>query len=181
MFKHFKEWYFHVLLTVSFICLLVLVKYEIGTLYLILMSIVFGMILMVEIKCTKDAIFFWRYSTISTFRYQGEYYHYGLPKAHHAMRTENNWKKERIVGVTIRHPTGLIFAGYEPLRHHNVICAMDQKGMAGNENTRDQGFITNTGRHVCRIEASFIAEKAGQVQCLSQGTNRKLFSEDVWP
>lgn len=42
-----------------------------------------------------------------------------------------------------------------------------------------QGFVTNTGRFVGRVEALAIAKQAGQA-IKKNGSKRYLYSEDLW-
>lgn len=88
-------------------------------------------------------------------------------------------EKERIIGSTIVHPSGVIFVGLAPTRHFDVIRIMDHQGMAGMENTSEQGFLTNRGRHVNRFEAYVIATRNQQLLKVSK-TPGELYSEDVW-
>lgn len=145
----------------------------------VIMGVVLGAIITIQTQTLARWFFFWRYSEVRMVRCQGEYYHYGMPLAHRKCRTENDEEKEKIAGSALRHPNGLIFTGFSPLRHHHVIRAMDQVGMGGIDNTLDQGFITNTGRYVGRIEAMFIAKKEGQTKETTD-SKYQLHSEDVW-
>jgi hypothetical protein len=44
-----------------------------------------------------------------------------------------------------------------------------------------QGFLTDTGRFVNRVEAFYIALKAGQIiNGTNSATTPKLYSEDLW-
>lgn len=176
-----EKWYLTSIALSALLCLAVIIDHQPQTRVIVLLALIASVTMTIQVQRWQHLFFLWRYSTTMSMRSQGHYFYYGFPRAHREIRTENDHTKERITGVAQRHPNGLIFVGYEPLRHHHVQRAMDDVGMAGIKNTRDAGFITNTGRYVNRIEASFIAQKAGQVKCLSQGTNRELFSEDVWP
>jgi hypothetical protein len=88
-------------------------------------------------------------------------------------------RKERVIGSAIRHPDGLIHAVIEPGRHHHVIRYMSSLKRAGLENTRDQGFITNQGRYVSRLEGLAVAQLAKQIKHKTPPAY-KLFSEDLW-
>lgn len=85
---------------------------------------------------------------------------------------------ETITGVAIVTPDDKVWSLLKPNRHHNVIDLVFNK--TGKQVfTKDQGFITNTGRYVNRKEALLIAIKAEQLLETSS-VGDKLFSEDVW-
>lgn len=67
-----------------------------------------------------------------------------------------------------------------PARHHTIIQAMDlEMGIDGTlAAPSTQGFITDTGRFVNRVEAYYIAFKAEQI--ISDTKGPRLFSEDLW-
>jgi hypothetical protein len=86
---------------------------------------------------------------------------------------------ERVIGAAIRHPDGMVHAVSEPGRHHHVIRYMSSLKRAGLENTRDQGFVTNHGRYVSRLEGLAVAQLAKQIKHKTPPAY-KLFSEDIW-
>ncbi len=86
---------------------------------------------------------------------------------------------ERIIHSAIRHPDGTIYSVQSPGRHHHCIGLMARYGTAGTANTRNQGFITNFGRYVDRIEGLAIAIKADQI-IRKTGSAHLLFSDDIW-
>lgn len=67
-----------------------------------------------------------------------------------------------------------------PARHHTIIQTMDLEmgidGILAVPNT--QGFVTDTGRFVNRVEAFYLAYKAGQI--ISETKGPQLYSEDLW-
>lgn len=67
-----------------------------------------------------------------------------------------------------------------PARHHHIMLGLNRasKGL-GLVAPDDQGFLTNTGRFVGRIEAWDIAKAADQIigKTPCPGT---LYSEDLW-
>ncbi|MCZ3377484.1 hypothetical protein [Rhizobium sp. AG207R] len=89
---------------------------------------------------------------------------------------------ERIIAAAIQ------FAGTislpPPARHHTIIQTMDlEMGINGTKATPEtQGFLTDTGRFVNRVEAYYIALKAGQILTETNRTEKspRLFSEDLW-
>lgn len=85
---------------------------------------------------------------------------------------------ERIVSAAILY--GAILSLPPPARHGDIIASMDTiMGIDGPLATPDrQGFITDTGRYVNRVEARNIAWRAGQIISGSRGP--ELFSEDLW-
>lgn len=89
--------------------------------------------------------------------------------------------QEEIIGVAIRHPSGVIFACPRPKRHHHVVAAMTKLGVSGISNTSDQGFVTNYGRYLDREAALSIARSAHQVGFPKKTSPAyQLFSEDMW-
>lgn len=85
-------------------------------------------------------------------------------------------EQERIVGVAIV-VEGELFSALAPFRHNKV---MHMAAVAGYPTPirGDQGFITNTGRFVNRIEAIPIAQAAGQI--IEPKWPPLLYSEDLW-
>jgi hypothetical protein len=85
---------------------------------------------------------------------------------------------EKIVAAAIQY--GATISLPPPARHHTIIQTMDlEMGIDGTlaaPNT--QGFITDTGRFVNRVEAYYIAFKAEQI--ISDTKGPRLFSEDLW-
>ena len=67
-----------------------------------------------------------------------------------------------------------------PNRHHNVIRAIAEKNGVGINGSDIQGFMTNTGRFVKRVEALHIALAANQVLDPANVRAGRLFSEDLW-
>lgn len=90
---------------------------------------------------------------------------------------------EYIERAAVRHADGEVFSLPRPARHCNVIVFMRDSGkpynVPGLEERHEQGFVTNTGRFVDRIEARAIAEAAGQLLERESGLE-ELYSEDVW-
>lgn len=85
---------------------------------------------------------------------------------------------ERIIAAAIQY--GATISLPPPARHHTIIQTMDtEMGIEGPLATpQTQGFITNTGRYVNRVEAFYIAHKAGQI--ISETKGPQLYSEDLW-
>lgn len=84
---------------------------------------------------------------------------------------------ERIDRAAIKH-AGLIHSVPRPGRHHNVIREMAKAGF-GPECMHAQGFVTDLGRFVDRVEGLRVATKAEQI-CNKTGCAHELFSEDLW-
>lgn len=84
---------------------------------------------------------------------------------------------ERIVAAAIYY--GAIVSLPPPARHHTIIAAMDlSMGIEGTGAIPQlQGFLTNTGRYVGRVEAYYIAIRAGQIK---DKPTPELYSEDMW-
>lgn len=87
--------------------------------------------------------------------------------------------EERVIAAAIQYG-GATISLPPPARHHTIIQTMDlEMGIDGILATPDrQGFITNTGRYVNRVEAYYLAFKAGQLINDSKGP--RLYSEDLW-
>lgn len=94
------------------------------------------------------------------------------------------WYKKLKAGV--RNPVnieeGLVIYGH---RHYDIIMNLANiLGLRSVENgdrscgEYEQGFYTNKGRFVDRIEGMKVAKKAGQVP-INQGFE-ELYSEDLW-
>ncbi|MDJ1632307.1 hypothetical protein [Rhizobium rhizogenes] len=68
-----------------------------------------------------------------------------------------------------------------PARHHTIIATMDlEMGIDGTKAVPEsQGFLTDTGRFVNRVEAFYIAVKAGQIT-VDSSRGPQLYSEDLW-
>ena len=85
--------------------------------------------------------------------------------------------KEYITKVAMKTEDGMVYAMSKPKRHHDIINMLSEiyptpiKG--------EQGFITNTGRFVDRIEAKVIAIRENQL-IPRAGKTKRLFSEDLW-
>jgi hypothetical protein len=84
---------------------------------------------------------------------------------------------EHIVSAAIQID-GVILSLPRPARHGQVMaCAYDYLGIKPGREV--QGFLTNTGRFVNRIEARLISYRAGQ-EPKQTGNDHELFSEDLW-
>lgn len=87
---------------------------------------------------------------------------------------------ERLTGVALRWEER-VYSLPAPKKHHDLIAHAREILELPREacNATCQGFVTNTGRFVDRVEALAIAKAAGQVK-RDIGRARILFSEDVW-
>lgn len=92
---------------------------------------------------------------------------------------------EKIISAAIYH--GGIISLPPPARHHTILHSMDfvMRIDVINVPPEAQGFLTDTGRFVNRVEAYYIAWKAGQIiegrDRVTNGQNEpRLFSEDLW-
>ena len=85
---------------------------------------------------------------------------------------------ERIIAAAVQ--LGATISLPPPARHHTIIQTMDaEMGIDGTlAAPQTQGFITSTGRFVNRVEAYYIAHKAGQI--ISETKGPQLYSEDLW-
>lgn len=84
---------------------------------------------------------------------------------------------ETIVAAAIYHNVTLSLP--KPARHHTILQAMSLLLWLPAEALAacTQGFMTSEGRFVNRVEAFYIASRAGQIGAKDTPT---LFSEDLW-
>lgn len=85
---------------------------------------------------------------------------------------------ERIAAAAVQF--GATISLPPPARHHTIIQTMDTlMGINGIKAIPEtQGFVTDAGRFVNRVEAYYIAFKSGQI--ISETKGPQLFSEDLW-
>ncbi len=93
-------------------------------------------------------------------------------------RTMSTWE-ERIVSAAVKISDQGIFTMPMPARHHHLMMEMLRAGIPNSvRHAGTQGFFTSLGRFVDREMAMTIARRAGQI--ISNTTNKRLFSEDLW-
>ena len=85
---------------------------------------------------------------------------------------------ERIIAAAINF--GAIISLPPPARHPTIIQTMDlEMSIDGPLATpQTQGFLTDKGRFVNRVEAYYLAYRAGQLK--EAKTTPQLYSEDLW-
>ncbi|SOC90054.1 hypothetical protein SAMN05216358_0073 [Rhizobium sp. AN5] len=86
---------------------------------------------------------------------------------------------ERIIAAAINF--GAIISLPPPARHHTIIQTMDleMQNLDGTWATpQTQGFLTDTGRFVNRVEAYYLAIGSGQLK--ETKPTPQLYSEDLW-
>jgi hypothetical protein len=82
-----------------------------------------------------------------------------------------------IAAAAIKAADGRVFTQPPPARHHTLIAEMNEAGCDDVRYGRAiQGFVTDAGEFVSRVEAGRIAHAAGQITT----SGRLLFSEDLW-
>lgn len=87
-------------------------------------------------------------------------------------------RKEKIIQAAIKKD-GVVYTLPQPARHNQVLRLCEELLTKGLVRARgDQGFLTNKGRFVDRIEAAAIALAAKQIEKLGWPPN--LYSEDLW-
>lgn len=84
---------------------------------------------------------------------------------------------ETITGVAILTQDGALWSLPSPNRHHHLFALAAFQGH--NPEPGEQGFTTDAGRFVDRVEALAIARAADQ-PIRKQGNVEKLYSEDLW-
>jgi len=84
---------------------------------------------------------------------------------------------ERIAAAAIKRGD-VVWQLPAPNRHHNVIHLMAESGLP-TPISGVQGFVTDGGRFVDRVEGLQIAKDAGQIirEC---GDTSQLYSENLW-
>lgn len=94
---------------------------------------------------------------------------------------------ERITTAAVRL-NRLIFHMPRPYRHSDIVAAAFTQGARGASIAGQQGFLTNAGRFVDRVEARQIAERADQILANERDAkgvpfkriHPELFTEDLW-
>lgn len=86
--------------------------------------------------------------------------------------------QERIIAAAIN--MGAVISLPPPARHPTIIQTMDlQMNMDGTlAMPFTQGFLTDRGRFVNRVEAYYLAYRAGQIK--GDKPTPTLYSEDLW-
>lgn len=82
----------------------------------------------------------------------------------------------RIVAAAVKS-NGLTISLPRPARHYQILAKMPAR-MATAVKPSEQGFVTDGGEFVGRVEAKSIARAAGQL--LKETPQPELFSEDLW-
>lgn len=83
-----------------------------------------------------------------------------------------------IVAAAILH--GAVISLPAPARHHTILQSRDMEMSIDSTSVppANQGFLTSEGKFVNRVEAFYIAYRAGQIG--DKDGNPRLFSEDLW-
>jgi len=90
-------------------------------------------------------------------------------------------KNEKITLAAIRViGPGNRIAFYFGKRHGDVIQEIPHYEKVERIAQDDQGFWTNLGRFVDRVEARAIAITAGQIDADTRSKNKPLLSEELW-
>ena len=88
--------------------------------------------------------------------------------------------KEIIVAVATKTLDGTVWVATKPKRHHDVLRLMCNAGLSIEEcATGKQGFLTNYGRFLSRLQALPVALRAKQTDGFAYDGGR-LYSEDLW-
>ncbi|NOU07404.1 MAG: hypothetical protein HOO99_14615 [Hyphomicrobiaceae bacterium] len=81
-----------------------------------------------------------------------------------------------IVSAAVRI-NGLVISMPRPARHHTILQALDEATGVGN--VADQGFLTDRGKYMTRVEAMQEAIRCDQ-QFRDPVRGAELFSENLW-
>ncbi|MBO9427878.1 hypothetical protein [Sulfitobacter sp. R18_1] len=87
--------------------------------------------------------------------------------------------KERIVAAAIQCE-GVTVSLPQPARHAQIMWCAHSLMEEDRVHNAVQGFLTSEGRFVNRIEAKFIAHRAGQKIIRENPHEIEAFSEDFW-
>jgi len=92
---------------------------------------------------------------------------------------EDRNSARRIVAAAVYY--GAVISLPPPARHHTILQSMSITMGIDHEQMGEalQGFLTSDGQYVNRVEAFYIAYKAGQLKRNTSG-RPELFSEDLW-
>jgi hypothetical protein len=107
-----------------------------------------------------------------------------IPNAgHHRKRADvgpqqPHARPEQIVGVAARFDDGLEFRSAAPSRHNVVLMMAEEVGRRHPHPWKGQGFYTDQGRFLDRMEAIPVAQAAGQIS--EPKWPPYLYSEDLW-
>jgi hypothetical protein len=99
-----------------------------------------------------------------------------IPSSPHFNQQAANAFRPFITSAAILHPSGRIFRGW---RHNQIISNMATE-LGERPVKGKQGFVTNRGDFVDRVEALAIAKDREQLKGEKIGNQRLLFSEDLW-
>lgn len=93
--------------------------------------------------------------------------------------TNNPNTERRIVAAAVYF--GAIVSLPPPARHHTILHSMLLTMGIDDDKLIEplQGFLTSDGQYVNRVEAFYIAQKAGQLKRNTSGAP-ELYSEDLW-
>lgn len=85
---------------------------------------------------------------------------------------------ERIIAAAVFY--GATISLPPPARHHTILQTMELvMGIDALAGGHHQGFLTDLGRYVNRVEGYYIAHRAGQLIRNTSG-DPELYSEDLW-
>lgn len=86
--------------------------------------------------------------------------------------------RERITGVAVFDGEQRLWSLPAPHRHHHIFALAAFTNTNAEKGT--QGFTTNYGRFVSRVEAMTIARACEGPWRTGEPAGRELFSEDLW-
>ncbi len=87
--------------------------------------------------------------------------------------------KQIMIKTAAAKHKGIVYSVARPGRHDAVLAKVyAELNLSGGFCCDEQGFITNNGRFVSRLEAAKIALESGQIKYLKWPPN--LYSEDLW-
>jgi hypothetical protein len=140
------------------------------------------LLILVESVKLFDGYLLYKLRSMRSFHYNGNMFYYGYSEAFLNNKELALEKPEIITGVAVLHAkSNIVFVAFQPLRHHDVIRAIDKQSNDGPLVRKDdQGFFTSHGRIINRKEALKVALNTNQVIAPAQLRGDLLYSEDVW-
>lgn len=109
----------------------------------------------------------------------GVVFYKGAPNDYQNQYQSSLSKPERILQCAIKHPDGMIYSAQRPGTHYHIELLLAAYNKNSPNELRDQGFVTNHGRYLNRLQATKVAVTAQQLK-LGVAVPRFLQVEHLW-